>query len=192
MIKAIPTEYNDVQFRSRLEAKWAAFFDLLEWEWEYEPCDFDGWIPDFLLKLDSPIFVEVKPVHNFPQDIADEIEKSGCTEDCLIVGMTLGSPNNSSCYGVQIGWKRVVDDEEAIDLECSDLVWPVYKNWFEVVFTLDKYKKITFDGAPGYTSGIVRFTDGWEDYGSQGLAKAVQRRWRMAGNKVQWKNSISS
>ena len=192
MIKAIPTEYNDVQFRSRLEAKWAAFFDLLEWEWEYEPCDFDGWIPDFLLKLDSPIFVEVKPVHNFPQDIADEIEKSGCTEDCLIVGMTLGSPNNSSCYGVQIGWKRVVDDEEAIDLECADLVSPVYKNWFEVVFTLDKYKEITFDGAPGHSPGIVSFTDGWEDYGSKGLEKEVQRLWKMAGNKVQWKNSISS
>lgn len=33
MIKPIPTKYNDVQFRSRLEARWAAFFDLLEWEW---------------------------------------------------------------------------------------------------------------------------------------------------------------
>jgi hypothetical protein len=57
--------------------------------------------------------------------------------------------------------------------------------------TVNSTKKITFDGAPGYTSGIVRFTDGWEDYGSQGLEKEVQRRWRMAGNKVQWKNSIS-
>ncbi|MEH2219312.1 MAG: hypothetical protein V7K72_19750 [Nostoc sp.] len=192
MIKPIPTKYNDVQFRSRLEAKWAAFFDLLEWGWEYEPCDFDGWIPDFLLKFDSPIFVEVKPIYNFPQDIADEIENSGCTEDCLIVGMTLYPPNNSSYYGVQIGWKRVVDDEEAFLLASSDLVWPVYKNWFDVVFTLDKYKEITFDGAPGHSPGMARFTDAWDDYGSQGLEKEVQRLWKIAGNKVQWKSSIIS
>ncbi len=192
MIKPIPTKYNDVQFRSRLEARWAAFFDLLEWEWEYEPCDFDGWIPDFLLKFDSPIFIEVKPVYNFPQHIADEIEKSGCTEDCLIVGMALDPPKNSSYYGVQIGWKRVVDNEEAFFLQSSDLVSPVYKNWFEVVFTLDKYKEITFDGAPGHSPGIVRFTEGWENYGSQGLEKEVQRQWKMAGNKVQWKSSIIS
>jgi len=34
MIAAIPTLYKDVQFRSRLEAKWAAFFDLLGWDSE--------------------------------------------------------------------------------------------------------------------------------------------------------------
>lgn len=28
---AIPTTYADVQMRSRLEAKWAAFFDLCGW-----------------------------------------------------------------------------------------------------------------------------------------------------------------
>jgi hypothetical protein len=34
---AIPTEYKGVKFRSRLEAKWAIFFDTLGIEWEYEP-----------------------------------------------------------------------------------------------------------------------------------------------------------
>jgi hypothetical protein len=48
-IKAIPTKYDGVQFRSRLEARWAAFFDLNGWEWQYEPVDFDGWTPDFLI-----------------------------------------------------------------------------------------------------------------------------------------------
>jgi hypothetical protein len=49
-IANIPTIYNGVQFRSRLEAKWAAFFDLLGWHWHYEPLDLDGWIPDFLIE----------------------------------------------------------------------------------------------------------------------------------------------
>lgn len=46
---AIPTRYNDINFRSRLEAKWACFFDLLEWRYEYEPIDLQGYIPDFVL-----------------------------------------------------------------------------------------------------------------------------------------------
>jgi len=46
-IKAHPTKYNGVQYRSRLEARWAAFFDLIEWQHEYEPIDLPGWSPDF-------------------------------------------------------------------------------------------------------------------------------------------------
>ena len=46
MIASIPTVYRGIQFRSRLEAKWAAFFDTCEWPWLYEPKDFNGWIPE--------------------------------------------------------------------------------------------------------------------------------------------------
>ena len=62
MHHAIPTTYNGVNFRSRLEAKYAAMFDQLEWKWEYEPVDMNGWIPDFVIKGIRPIYVEVKPV----------------------------------------------------------------------------------------------------------------------------------
>ncbi|KAB1068891.1 PDDEXK family nuclease [Methylobacterium planeticum] len=62
-IAAKPTLYNGTRFRSRLEARWAAFFDLAGWRWEYEPVDLDGWQPDFLLlTTGKPIPVEVKPI----------------------------------------------------------------------------------------------------------------------------------
>jgi hypothetical protein len=62
-VKAIPTEYGGCRFRSRLEARWAAYFDLREFRWVYEPFDLDGWIPDFLLTTQSAqILVEVKPI----------------------------------------------------------------------------------------------------------------------------------
>ena len=35
-MRSHPTTYADVKFRSRLEARWAAFFDLAGWRWEYE------------------------------------------------------------------------------------------------------------------------------------------------------------
>lgn len=61
-IKAIPTTYAGVNFRSRLEARWAAFFDLANIEWEYEPLDLEGWCPDFLLRLKlCNVLCEVKP-----------------------------------------------------------------------------------------------------------------------------------
>lgn len=46
----IPTTYQGTRFRSRLEARWAAFFDLVGWSWTYEPFDATGWIPDFLIR----------------------------------------------------------------------------------------------------------------------------------------------
>ena len=62
-IKAIPTTYAGVNFRSRLEARWAAFFDLVGWEWDYEPFDLNGWTPDFLLKTSiGHVLAEVKPI----------------------------------------------------------------------------------------------------------------------------------
>lgn len=61
-IAAKPTVYKDTLFRSRLEAKWAAFFDLAGWRWEYEPYDLDGWTPDFLIHGVHPILCEVKPI----------------------------------------------------------------------------------------------------------------------------------
>lgn len=62
-IKSIPTTYAGVNFRSRLEARWAAFFDLCGWKWDYEPFDLDGWAPDFKIRTEwCEVLVEVKPV----------------------------------------------------------------------------------------------------------------------------------
>lgn len=63
MIAALPTYYNGVNFRSRLEAKWAIFFDLSKLDWVYEPeafkCDFGNYCPDFLIS--DTHYAEVKP-----------------------------------------------------------------------------------------------------------------------------------
>lgn len=54
MIKAIETVYNNFRFRSRLEARWAVFFDLMGIRYEYEKEGFDLgddvlYLPDFWL-----------------------------------------------------------------------------------------------------------------------------------------------
>ena len=45
-VGAIPTMFNGRQYRSRLEARWAAFMSLCGSKHEYEPLDLNGWIPD--------------------------------------------------------------------------------------------------------------------------------------------------
>lgn len=60
--RGIPTTYKGIEYRSRLEAKWAYFFDMLGWPYQYEPYELDGYIPDFALTFGNPILVEVKPV----------------------------------------------------------------------------------------------------------------------------------
>ena len=69
-IKAIDTSYKGFLFRSRLEARWAVFFDALGLDWEYEPEGFelpDGtrYLPDFCVQTPqgNPIWYEIKPKH---------------------------------------------------------------------------------------------------------------------------------
>ncbi len=67
MIKAIETRYKGYRFRSRMEARWAVFFDAMGLSWDYELEGFDleslGWyLPDFFFnenRFYGP-YVEVK------------------------------------------------------------------------------------------------------------------------------------
>ena len=81
------TEYGGTTFRSQLEARWAAYFDRHGIAWVYEPAQFDGWTPDFRLVLGSvEAYAEVKPVSEFPMDVAQRILNAGCGSDVLILG----------------------------------------------------------------------------------------------------------
>jgi len=62
-LKAIETHYKGYRFRSRLEARWAVFFDALNVVWEYEREGFElesgRYLPDFWLPA-SEAWVEIK------------------------------------------------------------------------------------------------------------------------------------
>ena len=74
-IKAIKTEYKGYKFRSRLEARWAVFFDATNIEWDYEPEGFkienrgeiihylpDFWLPEFhtYVEVKGPVLTEAE------------------------------------------------------------------------------------------------------------------------------------
>lgn len=88
---AITTTYDGIEYRSRLEARWAAFMKNVGWDIVYEPFDGDGYIPDFLVQGPNPMLVEVKPAVTLTeyQAAVPKAEKglaAHWSHDILIVG----------------------------------------------------------------------------------------------------------
>lgn len=64
-MQAIETSYKRYRFRSKVEARWAVFFDSLRLNWSYEKQGFDlgteRYLPDFWIESFQS-FVEIKPL----------------------------------------------------------------------------------------------------------------------------------
>jgi len=103
-IKPIETHYKGYRFRSRLEARWAVFFDAIGIEWEYEKEGYNlgkmgYYLPDFWLpyppeKYDSPFpnsghWLEVKGIEPKKEEIDKLLELSRITNHSgiLVVGI---------------------------------------------------------------------------------------------------------
>lgn len=118
--KGVATVYKGITYRSRLEAKWACFFDLLGWPYEYEPFDLDGYIPDFAIMFKKPLLVEVKPVLSI-DEVMEKCQKpivAAWNENrrILIAGGNIGyhgsgeSPNGRHT-SYNIGWIAYGEDD---------------------------------------------------------------------------------
>ena len=77
--------------RSRTEARWAAFMDELNWDWEYEPFDLNGYIPDFALNLRfGQTIIEIKGSVEDVTLAKSKLECSGWSREALIVSRKPG------------------------------------------------------------------------------------------------------
>jgi len=177
-IAAIETRYNGINFRSRLEAKWAAMFDLLKWGWTYEPTDFNGWIPDFAIHGERIIYVEVKPVSDFPMEVANKIDASGCHDEVLIVGM-LGPMRRDDLNCPIVGWLR-----EGVGLE------EVPEDFWWEPAPMSRYKgedRIGFCHSGGsYKDRITGQYDGGSFGSFPVTQEEVTMLWREASNRTRW------
>lgn len=81
-MKAIETQYKGYRFRSRLEARWAVFYDACGIPYEYEKEGFEGddgerYLPDFYLPW-FKAYVEIKPA------LMEKAEREAALEKCKI------------------------------------------------------------------------------------------------------------
>ena len=70
MAYGVESIYKGILFRSKLETRWAVYFDLMGFEWKYEPCTLDvmdgyrrvRYVPDFGVAFGGNyVGIEVKP-----------------------------------------------------------------------------------------------------------------------------------
>jgi hypothetical protein len=116
-MKAIPTAYKGYHFRSRLEARWAVFFDTLGLEWDYEPEGFeldDGtkYLPDFFLKGNGHYgpYVEIKPFEPSKADTAKFLAL--CEQKCVYGLLLWGDPLKGG--GLNIHKEGFVEEEGSV------------------------------------------------------------------------------
>lgn len=103
-MKAIDTEYNGYKFRSRLEARWAVFFDALGVKYEYEPQGFefeDGtrYLPDFWLP-EHEIWVEVKGQYPTEEEkrLCELLSEGTDKYVCVVCDFPLPELNNAQVW----------------------------------------------------------------------------------------------
>jgi len=100
LIRPKKTLYNGILFRSKLEAKWAVFFDTLCIAFKYEPVwdEVDigiGYVqykPDFYLP-DIDLWIEVKPVGFRNMKYGDKKKAEGWVEDYNGLLVLVGPPS---------------------------------------------------------------------------------------------------
>lgn len=168
-IAAIPTEYRGRRYRSRLEARWAAFFDLLGWHHEYEPCDLGSWSPDFALwgkQPNRPVLVEIKPIEGWDRQTA---RKMADAYDCYTMTASHLLLLGFSPFGTQLGWLAEPRDYEA--------------SWTEALFgaTLEGRADFVPNAGDWCQESIL-----WEaQYDLERLDP--EALWIKAANHVQWR-----
>jgi len=162
-IKALPTKYNGVWFRSRLEARWAVYFNYFGIEWEYE---FQGfklpsgcYLPDFWLPQVN-LWAEVKPSKlTKSEELKVEELVLGTEKSCLLL---IGSPKATATPLVEpLSLYAHYDDyeeEHMITIQYSsdlnDPVGSVEHSVDSLEFNKDRYE-------PGnlFGSGLTLITD---------------------------------
>ncbi len=194
-VAAIPTTYRGVNMRSRLEAKWAAFFDAGKIPWEYEPADYPGWIPDFRI---GKILVDVKPATNFPEEVAEKLVRaapvtSESAHDALMIIRESPTDDGAFAFAKKIGWICFAGKPhwwEAIAVLAADverpmrvLIYAYCDDLMPYPFQIVAFKKkdgiSTTEISPPFNgSGVIV---------NSFAATMIEGLWKSACNCAQWK-----
>lgn len=175
--RGIPTMFDGVMYRSRLEAKWAAFFKRLGWHFDYEPYDLENYIPDFLVHFEGgDLLVEVKPDTTLDdlKKHAKKIVRSGWSGEFLIVGSTLHRSSWGSKFGPILGLLAERHGREA--LLGAAQVFFCTNCWTTSVLHADASWRCRACGADRGNAHVGDVSPG-----------VVEGIWAAVGNHMQWK-----
>src|SRR3546814_12334260 len=110
-IKALPSLFKGITFRSRTEARWAVFFEAIGWNWTHEKEGFDlsgeWYLPDFYL-ADFPMWFEVKhdETDGSEQAVFKKLCKETKTHGIIAYGRSDESRVGTECVSTcRSGWE---------------------------------------------------------------------------------------
>jgi hypothetical protein len=147
MIKAIETAYQGYKFRSRLEARWAVFFDTLgiKWEYEKEGYDLDGmrYLPDFWLP-ELKCWIEIKGQSPTVQE-EEKCQKlakafpfyEARPESCRIFMFVGSIPRFPEEHGRAILYGYAADVYLRVHFQQENVAWAICPNCNKCDITLD-------------------------------------------------------
>lgn len=168
--KGIATTYAGVNYRSRLEARWADMFVRLGIPASYEAIDLEWYIPDFRADFEaSPLLIEVKDESQYDElrAYAPKVVASGWRKDFLILGDRLFENGGVGLFAELDGPGFVYD--RALVLACISCgrasFVPENGSW--------RCRRCGADDGAGHA--------GWFEQGE------LDAMWAAAGNRVQWK-----
>lgn len=135
----IPTMYKGINFRSRLEARWAVFFDTLGIEWEYEPQGYEVGMSYYV----DPENPEMFYTYSDGSTLAGEWQK-----------------NLKEAEGITVVAERPATGKEDLEWYLPDFWLPELKIWAEVkgVFG-DSELLTTVRSIDGFSMGLPNIKD---------------------------------
>ncbi len=155
--KVKPTTYNHHKFRSRLEARWAVYFDAIGLEWEYEKEGFvledgESYLPDFWFPQ-VKMWAEVKP-ETFTRA---ELKKcwylvKGSGYECILLE---GLPENKSYLYVSLEDVSNKRFESFGRKQMSDCIVSMYHH-----YPTSEHRFYTNTG----DTGAIQFSEGYDPY----------------------------
>ncbi len=158
-MKSIDTLYNSNYFRSRLEARWAVFFDQIGIRWQYESEGYDlgdgvFYLPDFWFP-DHGFYGEVKP-DTILNDIELDKIKRLCDQSGKELILFSGMPELKTFPIYGGGW---TEDHKVIPFGAN-------------LMGRDKYDPYLWDCTDGYT---FDHCDGHERWNSAVITAQTKR-----------------
>lgn len=123
-IPAVETRYNSILFRSRLEARWAVFYDVLGIKYLYEPEKYqvgtERYIPDYFLPEinedgeDAGLFVEVKGIAPDNMAMRKGIELCKLTKKVVVIISGQIGEHNGMCVPIFPDGPTPIDFQQCI------------------------------------------------------------------------------
>jgi hypothetical protein len=190
-ITAIPTMYLGTKFRSRLEARWAAFFDLVGWRWEYEPVDLCGWVPDFVLigANGTPCYVEIKPIFepHLPT-MHKMVEAAPDVAYMMLLGASLGkfiktgrNQKGQTLGYFLFGWSRINE------LQLPHAPEDASNDWTEGRLGIRDDRCDVFSSRRPPWKLLFGLVGPHDFFVLDHEVRCIEAFWREAGNRVQWR-----